>query len=127
MMNFNDHNRQFCRRCGHKCTAYGLRVRMISSNSIIGTYMFYDAVFDITVGEIPMQTVKLRKVGNSATVTLPASVVEALHLHENDEIAIEVAGDRVILTRASSDFQDAWEAYEQLEPRYRNANRKLAE
>lgn len=74
-----------------------------------------------------MQTVKLRKVGNSATVTLPASVVEALHLHENDEIAIEVAGDRVILTRASSDFQDAWEAYEQLEPRYRNANRKLAE
>lgn len=74
-----------------------------------------------------MQTVKLRKVGNSATVTLPASVVEALHLHENDEIAIEVAGDRVILTRASSDFQAAWEAYEQLEPHYRNANRKLAE
>ena len=74
-----------------------------------------------------MQTVKLRKVGNSATVTLPASVVEALHLHENDEIAIEVAGDRVILTRATPDFQDAWEAYEQIEPRYRNANRKLAE
>jgi putative addiction module antidote len=74
-----------------------------------------------------MQTVKLRKVGNSTTVTLPASVIEALHLHENDEIAIEVAGDRVILTRATPDFQDAWAAYEQLEPRYRNANRKLAE
>ena len=29
-----------------------------------------------------MQVVKLRKVGNSATVTLPASVVEALHLRE---------------------------------------------
>ena len=74
-----------------------------------------------------MQTVKLRKVGNSVAVTLPASVVEALHLHENDEIAIEVAGDRVILTRATPDFQDAWQAYEQIEPRYRNANRKLAE
>ena len=74
-----------------------------------------------------MQTVKLRKVGNSATVTLPAAVLEALHLRENDEIAVEVVGDRIVLTRASSDFQDAWAAYEQIEPRYRNANRKLAE
>ncbi|HTK10349.1 MAG TPA: AbrB/MazE/SpoVT family DNA-binding domain-containing protein [Ktedonobacteraceae bacterium] len=74
-----------------------------------------------------MQVVKLRKVGNSATVTLPATVVEALHLHENDEIAIEVTGDRIILTKASEDFQDAWEAYQEIEPRYRNANRKLSE
>jgi putative addiction module antidote len=74
-----------------------------------------------------MQIVKLRKVGNSTTVTLPASVVEALHLHENDEIAIEVAGDRIILARADKDFQDAWTAYKEIEPRYRNANRKLAE
>jgi putative addiction module antidote len=74
-----------------------------------------------------MQIVKLRKVGNSTAVTLPASVVEALHLRENDEIAVEIAGDRIILTRATSDFQEAWEAYQTLEPRYRNANRKLAE
>ena len=74
-----------------------------------------------------MQVVKLRKVGNSATVTLPASIVEALHLRENDEIAIEVAGDCIVLTLASSDFQDAWAAYQSVEPRYRNANRKLAE
>ncbi|MBV9230662.1 MAG: AbrB/MazE/SpoVT family DNA-binding domain-containing protein [Chloroflexi bacterium] len=74
-----------------------------------------------------MQVVKLRKVGNSTTVTLPASVLEALHLHENDEVAVEVAGDRIILTRATSDFQDAWSAYQAIEPRYRNANRKFAE
>lgn len=74
-----------------------------------------------------MYTVKLRKVGNSATVTLPVSIVEALHLHENDEIAIEVIGDRIVLTRATTDFQDAWSAYQSLEPRYHNANRKLAE
>lgn len=74
-----------------------------------------------------MQVVKLRKVGNSTTVTLPSSVVEALHLHENDEIAVEVTGDRIILTRATTDYQNAWEAYQQVEPRYRNANRKLAE
>ncbi len=74
-----------------------------------------------------MQIVKLRKVGNSTAVTLPASLVEALHLHENDEIAVEIAGDRIILTRATSDFQEAWESYQTIEPRYRNANRKLAE
>lgn len=74
-----------------------------------------------------MQIVKLRKVGNSTAVTLPASVIEALHLRENDEIAVEIAGDRIILTRATSDFQDAWASYQKVEPRYRNANRKLAE
>ncbi len=74
-----------------------------------------------------MQIVKLRKVGNSVTVTLPAAVVEALHLHENDDIAVDVAGDRIILTQATNDFQDAWDAYKEIEPRYRNANRKLAE
>ena len=74
-----------------------------------------------------MQVVKLRKVGNSTTVTLPAWVLEALHLHENDEIAVEVSGDRIVLTRATTDFQDAWAVYQEIEPRYRNANRKLAE
>jgi putative addiction module antidote len=74
-----------------------------------------------------MQVVKLRRVGNSMTVTLPASVVEALHLHENDDVAIEVAGDRIVLNRATNDFQDEWAAYQKVEPQYRNANRKLAE
>lgn len=74
-----------------------------------------------------MQIVKLRKVGNSTTVTLPGSVVEALHLRENDEIAVEVVGDRIVLTHATADFQNGWAAYQSIEPRYRNANRKLAE
>ena len=74
-----------------------------------------------------MQIVKLCKVGNSTTVTLPAWVMEALHLRENDEIAVEVAGDRIVLTRATADFQDAWAAYQAIEPRYRNANRNVAE
>lgn len=73
-----------------------------------------------------MQIVKL-KVGNSTTVTLPSSVLDALHLRENEVMAIEVAGDRIILTRATQDFQDAWTAYKEIEPRYGNANRKLGE
>ncbi len=74
-----------------------------------------------------MQVVKLRKVGNSLAVTLPASVIEALHLAESDEIAVEASGDSIVLTRATRDYQDAWAAYQAIEPRYRNANRKLAE
>ncbi len=74
-----------------------------------------------------MQVVKLRKVGNSITITLPASVLNALHLHENDEVAVEVSGERIVVTKASQDFQDAWDAYQKIEPRYRNANRLLSE
>ncbi len=55
--------------------------------------------------EESMQVVKLRRVGNSTTVTLPASVIEALHLRENDEVAVDIAGDRIIITRATTDFQ----------------------
>lgn len=74
-----------------------------------------------------MQVVKLRKVGNSLSVTLPAHVLEALHLRENDEIAVEAVGDRIVLTRATTDYHDAWAAYQEIEPRYREANRKLGE
>jgi len=61
-----------------------------------------------------MQIIKLRKVGNSMAVTLPPSIIESLHLHENDEIAIEVSGDCIMLTRATGDVQDAWAAYQKL-------------
>lgn len=74
-----------------------------------------------------MHVVKLRRVGNSLSVTLPPHVLEVLHLRENDEIAVEAAGDRIVLTRATSDYQDAWAAYQEIEPRYREANRKLGE
>jgi antitoxin component of MazEF toxin-antitoxin module len=74
-----------------------------------------------------MQIIKLLREGKSIIVTLPVSIVDALHLHENDEFAIEMVGDRIILTRADQNFQDAWAAYEAIEPRYRNANRELDE
>lgn len=74
-----------------------------------------------------MNLVKLDKDGDSITLTLPASVVEALHIRENDEFILEVAGDRLILSRVGQDFQDAWEAYQEIEPRYQNTHRRLAE
>ena len=74
-----------------------------------------------------MHKVNLCKDGNSFTITLPPSAVDALHMRENDEMAIEVAGDRIVLTHATADFQQGWAAYQSIEPDYRNANRKLAE
>lgn len=61
------------------------------------------------------------------TVTLPAELVRALHLTEHDRFMIDTAGDQIVLRRATPDFQDAWAAYQSIEPRYRNANKKLAE
>jgi putative addiction module antidote len=74
-----------------------------------------------------MHEMKLRKVGNSMTVTLPAQLIEELHLTEQDTLALERVGDHIVLHRATPDFHDAWAAYESIEPRYRNANKKLAE
>ena len=74
-----------------------------------------------------MHKVKLNKVGNSMKVTLPASAVEQLHLQANDTIVVEVVGDALVLRRSTPDFHDAWAAYQSIEPRYRNANKKLAE
>ncbi len=63
-----------------------------------------------------MQIVKLRKVDDTVMILLSAAVLETLHLRENDETAVEVVDDRIVLTRASADSQAAWASYEQLEP-----------
>ncbi len=54
-----------------------------------------------------MQVVKLYMVDNSIMVTLPTSVLEILHLHEDDKVVLEVTEDHIILSKASHDFQDA--------------------
>ena len=74
-----------------------------------------------------MQIVKLCRVGDAMMVTLPAFIVEALHLHKNDDITIEVVGDHIVLKRVTTDFVDEWEAYRSVEIDYRNANHRLAE
>jgi len=43
--------------------------------------------------------VRVSKWGNSLAVRLPASVVEALELHEGDEIDIVIANERVFQVR----------------------------
>lgn len=74
-----------------------------------------------------METVRLRRVGNSVVVTLPSRILDAAHLSENQTVALEVGDGGVIIRPWDPDAQAAWVAYTELEPRYRNANRRLAE
>lgn len=42
---------------------------------------------------------QVSKWGNSLAIRLPASVVQALELHEGDEIEVEIADERVFQVR----------------------------
>jgi antitoxin component of MazEF toxin-antitoxin module len=74
-----------------------------------------------------MVTVKLRRLDDAMMIALPQEVLVALRLRENDEVAFEIVDGRVVLTRASSETEEAWEIYRALESRYSDANRRLAE
>lgn len=52
-----------------------------------------------------MYLLKLRKSEDEATVTLPADVIEALHLAENDILTFEQIDNQIILRREQSETQ----------------------
>jgi antitoxin component of MazEF toxin-antitoxin module len=64
-----------------------------------------------------MQMTFLEKLGETLVLTFPASVIEALQLHAGEELAIEVQGDRIVLTRAPAEFRALWVAYQTPEQR----------
>ena len=74
-----------------------------------------------------METVRLRRVGNSVVVTLPSRILDAAHLSEDQTVALEVGDGGVVIRPWDPEAQAAWVAYTALEPRYRYANRRLAE
>jgi antitoxin component of MazEF toxin-antitoxin module len=65
-------------------------------------------------GYTSMQMTLLEKLGETLVLTLPDSVIEALHLHAGEELAIEVEGERIVLTRAPAEFRALWVAYRTL-------------
>jgi antitoxin component of MazEF toxin-antitoxin module len=64
-----------------------------------------------------MQMALLEKLGETLVLTFPASVIEALHLHAGEELAIEVEGERIVLTRAPAEFLALWVAHQTLAQR----------
>jgi antitoxin MazE len=51
-------------------------------------------------------SMQVSKWGNSLAVRLPAAVVEALDLHEGDDIEIQVEGSRSLSVRKSPDHRE---------------------
>ncbi len=58
-----------------------------------------------------MQMAFLEKLGETLVLTLPASIIETLQLHAGEELAIEVEGERLVLTRAPAAFRALWVTY----------------
>ena len=74
-----------------------------------------------------METVRLRRVGNSVVVTLPSKILDSAHLAADQTVSVEIGDGDVIIRPWDPDTQAAWQAYTDLEPHYRRANRKLAD
>ena len=74
-----------------------------------------------------MVRLKIRKVGNSLGVTLPAEAVHALKVREGDPIYLTRGPDGSFrVTPYDPEFADAMETAESFMARYRNALRELA-
>ncbi len=74
-----------------------------------------------------MVQVKIRKVGNSLGVTLPAEAIRALRVREGDRLYLtEAPGGCFRITAYDPEFAEAMEAARSFMDRYRNALRELA-
>jgi len=73
-----------------------------------------------------MYTLKIRKVGSSLGMILPAEILKALHIGEGDQLFAIVDKDGVRLTPYDPEFDSAVHAFERTRRKYRNAFRELA-
>ena len=73
-----------------------------------------------------MFRLKIRKVGNSLGLTLPAEAARQLQVREGDHICLLRMPDGFRLTASDPAFEAGMEAAEGFMTRYRNALRALA-
>jgi putative addiction module antidote len=73
-----------------------------------------------------MVRLKVRKVGNSLGLTLPAEAIKALHVREGDQLYLTEAPGGFRVTPYDPDFEETMEAAEEFMAQYRNALRELA-
>jgi len=74
-----------------------------------------------------MVQLKVRKVGNSLGVTLPAEAVQTLRVKDGDELFLTQAPGGFRLTPYDPNFEETMKVAEGFMGRYKNALRKLAE
>jgi putative addiction module antidote len=74
-----------------------------------------------------MVKLKIRRVGNSLGVTLPAATARAMKVKEGDPVYLTEGADGSFrITPYDPEFGDAMEIAESFMARYRNALRELA-
>jgi len=73
-----------------------------------------------------MTTVKIRKVGNSLGLILPADLIERLNLKENDVLQLMTEQDGLHLTPFDPEFAEWAQAYRNTERKFRNTLKELA-
>ena len=74
-----------------------------------------------------MSQVSLRKVGTSFVTTIPAELVQELHLQEGQKLRIVKENGTLVLTPISEDLDVAMKAHEEILQRYRAAFQRLAD
>jgi putative addiction module antidote len=74
-----------------------------------------------------MDTLKIRKVGNSLGTTFPKDIANKFNLAEGDTLFVTETHEGICLTPYNPDFDSAMQAFELTRKKYRNALRQLAE
>ena len=72
-----------------------------------------------------MFILKVRRVGNSAAVTLPKEALAKLRVREGDTLVLTESKEGFYITPYDEAFVDAMSAFEETRRKYRNALREL--
>jgi putative addiction module antidote len=70
--------------------------------------------------------VKVRKIGDSSTITLPTEIAQALHLNENDDVFLVLHENGVSITVYDPALDQKVIAVKDIADRYRNTLRALS-
>jgi putative addiction module antidote len=68
----------------------------------------------------------LKKIGGSAAIVLPKSMLDRFHLEAGDDVMVVETNDGLLVTPFDADFEDAMRHYTRIAKKYRNALRALA-
>ena len=69
---------------------------------------------------------KIQKIGNSLSVSIPHEILEQMNLGEGDSIYVAQTPDGIYLTTKDPEFETAMETAKNISDRYRNALQELA-
>ena len=69
---------------------------------------------------------KIQKIGDSLSVSIPHEILEQMNLEEGDSIYVSQTPDGIYLTTKDPEFKTVMETARDISDRYRNAMKELA-